>query len=190
MILLIMGLALWWVSHLFKILKPAARARLDDRLGAGPAKGVMAILALVAIALMVVGYQQAAFVNVWHPPAFLVHLNNLLMLLAIFIFIAGGIRSGVRTRIRHPQLTGVKTWAVAHLLVNGDLASILLFGGILAWAVVAVIGTNRRDGAWQRPQPGTGRGWVIHLVATLVIFALVVLIHNWAGVSPLPGGAV
>lgn len=186
---LILGLALWWAAHLFKVLRPAQRARLDARLGKGPARGAMAAAILAALVLMIVGYRQAGFVNVWHPPAFLIHVNNLLMLVAVVFMTAGGIRSGVRTRIRHPQLTAVKTWAVAHLLVNGDLASILLFGGLLAWALVAVIAINRRDGAWERPAPATARGWLILAGVAIGVFAVIATVHNLLGVSPFPGGA-
>jgi len=187
--ILILGLALWWATHLLRILAPGPRAALDARIGAGPAKGVMALASLAAVALMVTGYQQAGFVNLWYPPAYLVHLNNLLMLIAIFVFISRDFRSGVRMRVRHPQLTGVKIWAVAHLLVNGDLASVVLFGGLLAWAVVAMIGTNRRDGRdWVRPAPATPKGWAFHVAAAIVVFVVVAMVHRWAGVSPLPGG--
>lgn len=187
--ILILGLALWWATHLLKIKAPARRAALDARLGAGAARGVMGILSLAAVALMMIGYQRAEFVNLWFPPAYLVHINNLLMLVAVVFFIAKGIPSGVRARIRHPQLIATKTWALAHLLVNGDLASVVLFGGILGWAVVAMVGINKRDGRdWARPAPGTAKGWAIHAAATIVVFGIIAMAHLWAGVSPLPGG--
>jgi len=189
MTLLILGLVLWWATHLFKILAPGPRAALDARIGAGPAKGAIALGSLAAIALMVIGYQRADFVNLWFPPAFMIHINNLLMLIAVFVFIAKDFRSGVRLRVRHPQLSGVKIWAFAHLLVNGDLASVVLFGGLLAWAVVAMIGSNRRDGPdWVRPAPATAKGWAFHVIATVVVFAIIAMLHLWAGLSPLPGG--
>ena len=136
---------------------------------------------------MTMGYQDAPYIAVWTPPAFMIHLNNLLMLLAIFFFIAGNIPSVVRKKVRHPQLAAAKTWAIAHLLVNGDVASILLFGGILAWAVLALIGSNKRDGKGPIDKPANAMGLVIHVVATVVIFGVVALVHNWAGVSPFPG---
>ena len=189
--IMILGLALWWATQLFKIKRPEARAALDRRIGKGAARGLMTVLTLAAVALMVIGYQRADFVNLWYPPAFMVHINNLLMLLAVFFFIAGGIPSPVRTRIRHPQLIGTKTWAVAHLLVNGDLASVVLFGGILAWAVVAMVGINRRDGAeWERPPVrSAARGWTLHVIGTLVVFGVIAVLHFYAGVSPFPGAA-
>lgn len=187
MTLLIIGMVLWWVSHLFPIVAPGRRDVLAARLGEMAYKGVYAVATGVVVAVIVFGYQQAEFVNVWTPPAFLWHLNSLLMTIAVFLFIAGGIPSPVRRKIRHPQLAGVKTWAIAHLLVNGDLASVILFGGMLAWAVVAMIMTNKRDGARTGFPEVSRAGWPIHLLATIAVFWVVAMVHNWAGVSPFPG---
>lgn len=187
MAILILGLAIWWATHLQKIWTPGLRAAGIQRVGEGPWKGLVALASIGAIALMVIGYRHAAFVNLWYPPPWLWHLNNLLMVLAIVTFVAGSFDSPVRRWIRHPQLTAVKIWAVAHLLVNGDLASVVLFGGLLAWAVVAVIGTNRRDGP-RRELPGSSTaGLVKHLVVSVVVFAVIAVIHLWLGVPPFPG---
>ena len=186
MMMLILGLALWFATHLFAIWAPGPRSGLTETMGTGGSKGLMAVLTLIAVALMVMGYQDAPYVEVWLPPAFMVHLNNLLMLVAVFFFVAGNIPSPVRNRIRHPQLTAAKTWAVAHLLVNGDLASIILFGAILAWAVIALIGTNKRDGKPPLDKPSTTMGLVIHVVVAVVVFGGIAFVHNWLGVWPYP----
>lgn len=187
MTLLVLGLALWWVSHLYPIYMAEHRAGVMARLGKGPYRGLFSLVSLAAVALMVIGYRQADFVNLWYPPAWTVHLNNLLMLLAIFLVDARMFASPVKHHIRHPMLTAVKTWAVAHLLVNGDLASVILFGGLLAWAVVAVIGSNRRDGAWNRPPKGTARGLAIHIGVAVAVYAFIAGIHGWVlGVNPFP----
>ena len=187
MILLILGLLLWWATHLVKVLAPGQRAAAVSRLGEGAWKGLIALLTLGALALMIIGYQRAALIPVWTPPPWLWHVNNLLMALAVFVFIAGSFASPVRRRIRHPQLTGVKIWTVAHLLVNGDLASIVLFGGLLAWAVVAVIGTNRRDGPRGPLPEATSTGLVAHIGVSVIVFAAVVWLHGLLGPWPLPG---
>jgi uncharacterized membrane protein len=93
----------------------------------------------------------------------------------------------LRGKMRHPQLTSVKIWAVAHLLVNGDLASIILFGGMLAWAVLEVILINKAVPVWDRPQPGEAKRDIILVVITLVVYVVVALIHMWLGVSPFGG---
>ena len=186
MALLILGLALWWATHLFKPMAPARRRALGERFGDGPVKAAIAVLSLLAIALMVVGYRQAEFVNVWFPPPWTVHINNLLMLLAVILFAGSAPRSPVRRFTRHPQLNGVKTWAVAHLIVNGDLASIVLFGGLLAWAVVAMIAINRRDGKSPKEYEWTAARWARTLIVSLVVFAVIVALHTWLGRYPLP----
>ena len=189
MILLILGLALWWASHLVKILAPHRRAAAIARLGEGPYKGVITLVTLLAIALMVVGYRWAdedPFI-LWTAPLWLWHLNNALMALAVVVFIAGFFASPVRRWIRNPQLTGVKIWTAAHLLVNGDVHSVLLFGGLLAWAVVATIGTKRRDGPRGHVPDSTMGGLVAHLVAAAVVFAVIIAVHSWVGVPPFPG---
>ncbi len=188
MTILILGVALWWVSHLFPILSPRLRATAAATLGETPYRGLFALVSLLAVGLMVAGYRHAPVVDLWFPPAWTVHVNNLLMLLAVALMAARSFPSRLRRSVRHPMLTGVKTWAAAHLLVNGDLASVLLFGGLLGWAVVAVIGSNRRDGPWVRPGPGTTAGAVQHAAATLVAFAVIVAIHGpLLGVRAVPG---
>ena len=188
MTLMILGLALWWIGHLFPILAPGARAAAVLKLGRGPYRGLFAAVALVAVVLMVIGYRQAEFVNLWFPPAWTVHLNNLLMLGSVFLLGAKHAKSSVKHHVRHPMLWGVVLWAVAHLLVNGDLASVVLFGGLLAWAVVAMVGTNARDGEWVRPPKGSTAGLVRHLVITVVVFGVIIVIHGpLLGVRPIPG---
>ena len=188
MTLMIVGILLFWVAHGLKIHAPAKRAQLGETMGEGVVKGLVAVALLGSVVLMTVGYQAADFVAIWTPPAFLVHVNNLLMVIAIAFFIAGGFKSKLADMVRHPQLLGVKTWAVAHLLVNGDLASMILFGSLLAWGVVAMIGINKRDGKGPIPQQGTVARTVAHAVVTLVLVAAVGWAHNWLGVWPFAGG--
>lgn len=179
MFLLILGLVLWSGAHFMKRIAPDARAQLGDR-----GKAVLGVAILLSVVLMVLGYRSAPFIEVWTPPAFLTHLNNLLMILAFYLYAASGAKTAITRKIRHPQLTAVKTWAVAHLLVNGDLASIILFGGLLAWAVVSVILINRAQRDWQRPAPVSAKKEITAIVATLVVVVIVMLIHNWLGVQP------
>jgi hypothetical protein len=108
------------------------------------------------------------------------------MLLAVFFLGLAHSKGRLRARFRHPMLISVKIWAVAHLLVNGDLASIVLFGGMLAWAVISVILINRAE-PWVPRTPGAPMRDVILVVATLVAFGVIAGIHTWLGVSPFPG---
>ena len=184
MFMLILGLILWIGAHYFKRLAPDARARLGD-----PGKGLVAVLIIASLVLMILGYRGADFIPVWSPPSFMVHINNLLMLLALWVYgssAAKGAKAWPAYKTRHPQLLGFKIWAFAHLLVNGDLASIILFGGLLGWAVVSVILINRAEPDWTPPAPA-GRATYIRLaVISLVLFAVIAGIHIWLGVSPFP----
>lgn len=184
MTLLILGLILWTGAHYFKRLAPAARANMGE-------KGkLVATLGIVAgIVLMVLGYRAADFIPVWNPPGFLVHVNNLLMLIALWTFgssAAKGAKAWPATRIRHPQLTGFKIWAFAHLLVNGDLASVILFGGLLAWAVGSVILINRAEPDWSAPEPAGKATYIRLAVISIVLFVVVAGVHMMLGVSPFP----
>ncbi len=184
MTLLILGLILWVGAHWFKRLLPKQRARMGD---AG--RGAVAIGVIVALGLIIIGYRGADFIAVWSPPAFLVHVNNLLMLLAFWVYgssAAKGAKAWPAYKTRHPQLLAVKIWAVAHLLVNGDLASILLFGTLLIWAVISVILINRAEPHWTPPAPAGKATYIRLIVISLVIFAIVAAIHVWLGVWPFP----
>lgn len=179
MILLILGLILYAGSHLFKRLQPDRRAALGDR-----AKGVVALISLAGIVLMVIGYRSAPYIEVWTPPAFLTHVNNLLMLVAVYLLGIGNMWGVVRTKLRHPMLGAVKVWALAHLLVNGDLASILLFGGLLAWAVVSLILINKAQRVWVRPEVGPVRNDLIFAAVAVLAYGVIAYVHTWLGVSP------
>jgi uncharacterized membrane protein len=182
MALLILGLALWWAGHFFKRALPDMRAGMGDR-----GKLVATVIILAGVVLMVVGYRGLASPQVWNPPAFMVHVNNLLMIVALYLFAASGTKARAGVAMRHPQLTAVKAWALAHLLVNGDLASIVLFGGLLAWAVVEVIVINRAQPAWERRAWGGTGAEVKALVGTVVALAVIGAIHAWLGYWPFPG---
>lgn len=176
MTLLILGLALWWAAHLFKRLAPGVRGGMGD---AGRAAVALAVLA--AVVLMVLGYRAAEFVPVYTPLPGMGHANNTLMLVSIFLFGVGGTKGTLYPRMRHPMLWGTAVWAVAHLLVNGDRASLVLFGGIGLWALVQMAAINR-TAAWAPPAGGRGiRGDAMNLVGTLVLLAVIALVHNWLG---------
>jgi uncharacterized membrane protein len=181
MTLLIIGLVLWIGAHLFKRVAPGARESMGN---AG--KGLVTVGILAGLVLMILGYRQAEFVNIWYPPGWTTHLNNLLMLVAVFFFALSHSKGRLKARFRHPQLASVKIWAVAHLIVNGDLASIILFGGLLAWAVLEVIVINRSE-PWVPPKPGEPKRDVILVVITIVAYVVFAAIHYWLGVSPFPG---
>ena len=177
MLILILGVALWWAAHLAKRLAPDLR----DRLGRSGITGLL----LVSVLMMIVGYRVSDGPYWWGASAPLKGINNLLVLVGFYLFAASGMKTGITRRIRHPQLVGFSLWAFAHLLVNGDLPSVVLFGGLLAWAIVEIIVINRAEPRWQPPaHPIPIRKEGMALVGTLLVFGVVGMIHAWLGYNP------
>lgn len=187
MSLLILGVVLWWVTHTFPLVARPRRDALVAKMGEGPYKGAFALTSVGAIVLMVLGYQDADWITVWTPPTFTWHINNLLMVVAVALLGASHSKGNAKRFVRHPMLMAVVVWGVAHLLVKGHLAAVILFGGMAAWAVVAMFATNARDGAWVKPAPAPIKKDVILVGITAVVFVVVALVHLWLGVSPFPG---
>lgn len=186
MVLLIAGLIIWTFVHLFKRIMPEARAALDEKLGAGPMRGIVSLILLGSIAMMVIGFRGAEYRPIYAFGTWAIVVNNLLMLVVMFFLGAGSAKGLTRQWIRHPMLIGTIIWAAAHLLVNGDLTSIVLFGGIAAWADASIIAINIREGAWDRPTGGTVAGDRKTAVIALVVFVVIATIHYFAGRSPFP----
>lgn len=182
MVLLISGVALWWAAHLFKRVAPERRAAMGDK-----GKGLVAILLILSVFLMARGYGQAGGPVWWGPSPALVGINNLLVLLAFYLYAADGMKTRVTAWIHHPQLTGFSLWAFAHLLTNGDLPSFILFGGLLVWALVEIVILNRA-GAWKRRTgPFPVRKEIMAAVGAVVVTLVVGLIHGWIGPWPFGG---
>ncbi len=181
MLVLILGLVLFLGMHAVTM-KRDWRARLIERLGAGGYKGLYSAVAILGFGLLIYGYglqRAAGYTVVWEPPVWTRHLA-LLLNLPIFILLAVGRRpSWLLSRVKHPMLLAVKIWATAHLLANGDLGSLLLFGGFLAWAVMARISVKRRPEEIGRAAAMTdvafGRRDVIAIVAGLVLYVVFAL---------------
>lgn len=175
--LLVVGVLLWAYSHLMKRVTPKFRANLGESKGRMVAAG----LSVLAIVFMVVGYRSAEIIQIWNPPAMLRHVNNLLMLIAVYLFIVRYSQGVIRTKMRHPMLGAVKVWALAHLLVNGDVASMVLFGGVLAWAVIDMIMINKMQPEWRRPTRGSVMSDVFFLVPALILLGAIAAVHAHLG---------
>jgi len=188
--LLVVGLMLWVAAHLFKRIAPGTRTDMTERMGT-KSKSYFAGLILVAVALIILGYRgvydSTAVVTLYTPFAGGIHLNNLLMLLALVCYGAGMSKGVIWTRIRHPQLWGVTLWAAGHLLVRGDLAAVLLFGTMLVWAQVAIVLINRAEGPWQRPAAGAFTRDLVMVGGVLVAYGVIAFIHMELGLNPFGG---
>ncbi|WP_210483198.1 NnrU family protein [Microvirga antarctica] len=147
MTVLILGLLVFLGVHAFTMAR-GARAGLVAKVGEGPYKGLYSLASLLGIILISVGfgrYRAAGYIPVWDPPTWTRHLALLLVWVSSVCFAAAYLPGRIKARLKHPMLTAVKIWALAHLLANGDLGSILLFGSFLVWAVLARISAKRRD---------------------------------------------
>lgn len=188
MIVLALGIALWSAVHFLPSVAPGLRDRLIDVIGPGPYRAVFSLDILIALILIVWGYRSAEWVFVYEPPAWGIHANNALMLLAIYLFGVGGAKGWLATKLRHPMLLGGIVWALAHLLANGDQASILLFGGMALWAAGMIFMINRRVSVWVPPKARGARSEIKLIAITLLIYAVIAFTH-WMllGVKPFPG---
>lgn len=185
---LVLGVLLWSAAHLLPSAGATLRARCIAGLGEGPYKGLFALTIVASVALMVLGWRSAVPALLYAPPAWTRLAANLLMVVALVLFVASTMPTNLKRVLRHPQLTGVATWAAAHLLANGDTRSLVLFGGIGLWSLAAMLLINRRDGAWQKPTPQPWSAELKPLVGGAIFFVVLYLAHPWfAGVSPVPG---
>ncbi len=189
MALLIAGVVLWSVVHLFPSLSPAGRAALKLRLGEGPYKGISALAIVVSIVLMVVGWRSIDRANLYSPPLYGSPIVSALMLLSFILFAAASAPGNIKRFLRHPMLTGMIVWGIAHLLANGESRSIVLFGGLGAWALVSILTINRREGPWRdKPAAVSFSRDAMTIVASIALFALVAWGHGFVfGVPAIPG---
>jgi uncharacterized membrane protein len=182
MTMLILGLILFLGMHGFTMLR-GPRAALLGRLGEGGYKGLYTVVSLLGFGLMIWGYgayRAGGYIPVWNPPTWLRHLSALVMLPALPLLFSAYAQGFVKARLKHPMILAVKTWALAHLLANGDLGSILLFGGFLVWSVAAFMSMRRRTDAEAKtfvPNPGQDAAAI--LGGLIAYAALVFGLHRW-----------
>lgn len=186
MTLLILGLILWCGAHMFKRLAPDMRQSMQERMG-DASKGPIALVLLLSVLLMIIGYRGADTAFLWGRSGATTGINNLLMLAAVALYGVGHSKSRLREKMRHPMLWGTVLWAVSHLLVNGDVASILLFGVIGIWALVEMRLINRAEPHYVPWEGGSVAGDVRLVIITLVIYAIIAAIHTWLGYYPFGG---
>lgn len=190
MSIFVAGLIVFLGIHAVSIVAPQWRAAQVARLGEGPWKGLYSVAAAIGLGLLVYGFGVArhAPVVLYTPPAALRHLALLLMVPVFPLLLAAYLPGRIKSAAKHPMLLATKFWATAHLLANGTLVDVLLFGGFLVWAIADRISMKRRAPAATPSAPPTRYNDAIAVVGGLALYALFVLgAHRWLfGVSPLP----
>jgi uncharacterized membrane protein len=169
---LILGLAIFIANHVFVTFRDARESAIA-RLGKNGYRALFSVVSIIGLVLIVYGYGQYRaheWIQIWTPPDFMRHITVGLMLIAVILFTAFFIPSQIKAWAKHPMLAGVKTWALAHLLSNGDLGSILLFGSFLAWGVYARIAAKRRGDLGTTTAPSGWLNDVIVVALGIVIY--------------------
>lgn len=190
MLTLLLGLLLFLGVHSLQALAPDWRAQRRAQWGELPYKGLYSLAAGIGLLLIVIGYGQARAepVLLWTPPRSLVHVSFLLMWVSMVLLVAAyWPRNAFRQRMGHPMTLGVKTWALAHLLANGSLADLMLFGSFLIWSVLVFRSARRRPAPLARPDT-SALGTVLTVLGGTAVWALFLwggLHARWIGVNPL-----
>jgi uncharacterized membrane protein len=181
LLVMILGLVLFFGVHTLTT-RRELRARLIASTGEGSYKIGYALASAAGLALIVWGfarYRATGWIDVWYPPTALKHITVALMLPAVIMVVASYIRGRIYTTLKHPMLTGIKLWAATHLLANGDLGSILLFGSFLGWAVFDRISLKHRTDTGAPPIPvgGPGNDLIAVAVGLVAYLALAFAFH-------------
>ena len=192
MLLLIIGLCLFLGTHSINMIRPTQRITVINRIGVNGWQGLYSIIALTGLIMIGMGYSDvrnsANALLIYESPVWMRHLSLLLLLPVFPLLFATYLPGRIQTAVQHPTLAAVKVWAFAHLLANGTLADLLLFGGFLMWAVADRISLKRRvtiipiDGA----APGRWNDMIIIIGGLLIYIAFLFGLHTWLiGISPL-----
>jgi uncharacterized membrane protein len=179
MTLLVLGISVFLGIHLLPTV-PGLRDKLAARLGENGYKALFSLLSIAGFILLVWGFARAPVIQVWTPPAWTRWVAVVLMLPAFILLVAAYVPGEIKAKLKHPFLIAIKTWALAHLIANGDLASIVLFGSFLAYAVFDRITLKRRPPTGLIEVQGTGsrRNDVIAVVlGTALYLAFLLWLH-------------
>jgi uncharacterized membrane protein len=176
MLLLVIGLLLFFAVHLVPT-SPSLRAGLVERFGEGTFKIAFSVLALIGFALIVLGYHKLQLMPgknpvLWDPPSWTRHIAFLLMIPAMIFLVAAYVPSRIRSAVKHPMLAAVKAWALSHLLVNGDLGSLVLFTSFLAFAVYDRISLKSRPEKLPSAPPAGALNDILVVAGGLALYAL------------------
>lgn len=177
--MLVSGILLWALVHLSQRLVPDFRAAIIGRVGENPYKGIFSLLIIGSLVLIVLGWRGSVPYPVYNAPQWGRAAAVLLMAPALILFVASNMPTNIKRLLRHPQLTGVLLWAIAHLLGNGDRRSVVLFAGLGLWALAEIVAINWRAGAWQRPVTVPLTRDLLPVAVGLVVFGLLTWLHPY-----------
>ena len=179
MTLLILGLVIWTIFHSMPAMAICIRRHLVCQLGEKAYGGIAALMILVSIVMMVFGWRSTIPEPVYFPPGYLEPVAYILMFFSLLLFIASGRATRIKQFVRHPQLTGVLLWSVAHLLQAGYDRSIMLFGWLAVWAVLEMVFINRRDGVWVKEGVPLMSVDIKLVLVTLVVYVVLLITHPY-----------
>ena len=185
MVMLVLGVLIFAGVHLVPSLAPALRSGLVARAGENGYKGIFSVALLIGMGLIIAGWRSTLPALVYFPSPDLRHVAMGRLVLAFLLMVVSGRPSQLKRIVRHPQLTGVLLWGIAHLMLNGENRSVTLFGGLALWALVEIFAINRREGQWVKQEPPPWRTDMVTLLITAVVVAVVIFIHPWIAGVPI-----
>jgi uncharacterized membrane protein len=184
--LLIFGMLLWSLTHLFPSAMHDARSKIVAALGNNAYRGLFSLLIAASLLMIIFGWKSATLSGLYVPPLFGSILPSILLLIAFILLVAAQTNTNIKRFVRHPQLTGVAAWGIAHLLTNGESRSVVLFGGMTLWALVMMILCGRRDGPWQKPGPVALGSDIVTVVVGVIAYGVLLYAHQFLfGVTPI-----
>ena len=179
MTLLVLGILLFALVHFIPAFAPAMRAAAIKRLGENGYKGIFSLLLLASFALIIIGWRSTQPTPLYLPPPALHTFALGLLCLAFLLMVVSSRNSRLRLLIRHPQLSGVALWGISHLLLNGDNRSLVLFGGMTAWALVEIVAISQRQGVWIKGEAPTWSAEAVTVIVAAITIGVIIYVHPW-----------
>jgi len=177
--LIITGLLLWSIVHLIPAAVPSLREGLISRLGENTYKLLFTLTIIISITLMVYGWKHSITTDLYQPIAILKPLALVLVFFSFLLFASAILPTRLLRLIRHPQLMFVISWALAHLLLNGDSRSVIVFGSLGIWALLEMFFINKRDGGWTKTIPPSLAQELKSLLLSIFLFAVAMIAHYY-----------
>ncbi len=178
---LILGLSIFFTIHFLPSIPPL-HASLQYKLGENVFKGIFALIALAGLILIIYGMREIEFTPLYEPPAWGKHITSLLMLIALYCLISSEVKSSLRMITAHPMLWGITAWSAGHLIANGDLASVILFGSFLVYSLFDIFSANLRGARPNGRTLAIKTDLIVLVSAALVVVGLIYFHESIAGV--------